>query len=100
MTFYKVAPSENMNGSICQTQNQTRRRAYDPLARPVHAMTGTGAVLILIAATAVRRRRDLLDQAFVGITCGSLLSFSVAMAVTDVLDTASLIGVRRHTTTG
>jgi hypothetical protein len=89
MTFTRVAPSENLKRlNLPDTGIGARRLAHEIIRWLIILMylIGTGAVLILIAASVVLRRLHLVDQAFAGLVlCGSLLSFSVAMAVTDVL---------------
>jgi hypothetical protein len=69
---------------------QARRILYivfNRLLMVAYALT-TAAALAFILVTATRHRRDAarLDQAFAAtVLCGSLLTFSVGMAMTDVL---------------
>ena len=96
MTFTRVAPPGNLKHLDLPALRTPRRLAYGVINRLDMLMyaAGTGAVLILVAGTAVRRRRDLfpVDEALAGLVLiGALFTFSLAIAVFDVLGSPLLL---------
>ena len=91
MTHTPIAPTKEMKYlDLPEVGEEARRFAYNVLSRlemAVYAIS-TATLLAFVLATLGRHRPDStrVDQAFAALAlCGSLLAFSVGIALADVL---------------
>jgi hypothetical protein len=91
LTHVALAPTKKMKSlDLPEVGAEARRFAYDVIAKLEMAAyaIATSTLLVFVVVTAARHRREpgRVDQALAGLVlCGALVSFSLAVAVTDVL---------------